>query len=79
MKHTHFNKTEITPGKDPEDLPLYWRLDLNINKIIDDHSEVTIDIHNLLNRKNHIPSLPGAEDGLEEPGISVLIRAGYRL
>ncbi len=66
-------------GTPPQDLPFYWRADLNINKIITKDSEVTLDIHNLLNRRNRIPSLNGASDGYEEPGISVLLRAGYKL
>lgn len=74
MKETHYNyKSE------PGDLPLYWRADLNISKIIDRRAELFLDIHNLFNRKNYLPSLYGAHGGYEEPGISVLLRAGYKL
>ncbi len=78
MKETHYNRM-FSFEEEPEDLPTYWRMDLNISKAIDENAEVTFDIRNLLNRKNYIPSLYGAEDGYEEPGISVLLRAGYKL
>ncbi len=74
MKESHFNKRE-----DPEDLPTYWRMDLNISKTINENADVTLDVHNLLNRKNYLPSLYGSKNGFEEPGISVLLRAGYKL
>ena len=73
MKEAHYNREA-----NPEDLPTYWRMDLNISKAIDENAVVTLDIRNLLDRKNHIPSLYGAEDGIEEPGISVLLRVSYK-
>jgi hypothetical protein len=42
------------------------------------NTEFTIDIRNLLDRKNYIPSLNGAKKGLEEPGISILFRVNYK-
>ncbi|MCU0821617.1 MAG: TonB-dependent receptor [Spirochaetes bacterium] len=74
MKETHYNKKN-----DPEDLPLYWRMDLNVHKIIDKRLELILDISNILDRENRIPSVYGAEDGYVEPGTSVLLRAGYRI
>ncbi len=64
---------------DPELLPAYCRMDFNISKAFSDKLDVYLDIRNLLNRKNYIPSLMGAPNGYEEPGISVLLRAGYHL
>lgn len=76
MKETHYN---MSAGVKNPDLPLYWRADLNINKKISEKAELTLDVHNLLNRKNHIPSIFGQTGGNKEPGISVLLRAGYKL
>ncbi len=74
MKETHYNS-----DSDPEDLPLYWRMNLNIAKSIGEKAEFIIDIRNMLNRKNYIPSPYGAKGGYEEPGISVLLRASYKI
>lgn len=63
----------------PDDLPPYYRLDLNISKIINDKAEFYLDIRNLLNRENRVPSVYGAKDGYLEPGISVMLRAGYKI
>ncbi len=74
MKETHLNMRD-----DPEALPAYFRMDLNIHKAIGENAEVTLDVRNLLNRKNYVPAVMGAKDGFEEPGISVLLRAAYKL
>ncbi len=76
MKGSHYN---FVYRDEPNDLSLYWRTDLNINKAIDDKAEIILDVKNLFNRKNYMPLLYGAVDGNEEPGISVLLRAGYKL
>lgn len=68
---------EVDPS--PDDLPPYYRLDMNISKIIAEKAEFYLDIRNILNRKNTVPSVLGAEGGYEEPGISVLLRANYKL
>ncbi len=76
-----------------EDLPVFHRMDLNISKIISEKLELYLDVKNLTNRKNYTPSLyypvfgavdpdykgTGVEPGIPEPGISVLLRAGYKL
>lgn len=72
MKETHYNT-----NADPEDLPLYWRINLNIRKAVAEKAEFILDIRNMLNRKNYIPSPYGEKGGYEEPGISVLLRAEY--
>jgi hypothetical protein len=54
-------------------------MDLNISKIITDKSEIYLDIREILNRNNRVPSVIGAKNGELEPGISVLLRAGYNL
>ncbi len=64
---------------DAEDLPPYYRADLNISKVVTDKFEVFLDIRNLFNRENHVPSVFTAEEGYVEPGISVMLRAGYKL
>ncbi|MGA1824953.1 MAG: TonB-dependent receptor plug domain-containing protein [bacterium] len=62
---------------DPDDLPAYYRADLNICKAIAEKMEVYCDVRNIFNRKNHVPSLVGNRDGYIEPGISVMLRASY--
>lgn len=75
MKETHYN---MSVGMKNEDLPLYWRTDLNVNTIISERAELILDIHNLLNRENYKPSVFGSKGGIEDPGISVMLRAGYK-
>ncbi len=65
--------------REAKELSLYWRMDLNINTSINDNMEITLDIRNLLNRENYMPAVYGQKNGMEEPGISVLLRASYVL
>lgn len=60
-------------------LPPYYRMDLNISKSITDRAEIYLDIRNLLNRENRTPSVYGTDNGYLEPGIGVMLRAGYKL
>ncbi len=62
-----------------EKLPPYYRIDLNIYKAFSTSVEFYLDIRNLLNRENRTPSVYGIDDGYLEPGISVMLRAGYKL
>ncbi len=72
MQEGHYDR-----NPDPDDLPAYWRLDLNVSKVME-NVEICLDVRNLLDRENHMPAIWGTKDGLEEPGTSVLLRAGYR-
>lgn len=65
--------------RDVDDLPPYYRMDFNISRAFNESFEFYLDIRNLLNRENHLPGVMGAEDGFTEPGIGVMLRAGYRL
>ncbi len=76
----YINMKETPPSGSypaPNDLSTYWRTDLNVKKAIAERAEVILDIRNLLNRENRVPSFFGAKDGIEEPGISVLLRICY--
>ena len=75
----YLEMTECSPTSrpNPDKLPAYYRMDLNVNKIISEKLDVSLNVKNLLNRKNYVPSLIGA-DGYAEPGMSVLLRAGYK-
>ncbi len=64
---------------DAEELPTYFRTDLNISKKISDKLELSLNIRNLFDSENSLPPLWGVGGGLEEPGISVLLRASYKL
>ncbi len=69
----------LSMNPDAERLPPYYRIDLNISRIFAERAELYLDVRNLLNRKNRVPSLYGAIDGYVEPGTSILLRAGYKL
>jgi len=68
----------ISQKSDPEDLPSYYRMDLDISKIIAKKMEISLNIQNLLNRKNYVPSTMGQDMGYPEPGISFLLRVNYK-
>ncbi len=63
----------------PDDLPVYWRMDLDINKSVNEKFDIHLNIRNLTNRKNYVPGIWGNENGIEEPGISTLLRVNYKL
>ena len=67
---------EGTLDPDAGNLPPYYRMVLNISKIVSDKFEVFLDIRNM---ENSLPSVPGAKDGYVEPGKSLMLRAGYKL
>ena len=52
-------------------------MDINISKKLEDHLEIYLDIRNVLNRKNYIPGLTLPQNGIEEPGINMLLRMCY--
>ncbi len=67
-------------NREPDTLDLYCRMDLNINMVVIDNLDITLDVRNMLNRENYVPSLWGNKNGIEEePGIKVLLRADYKL
>ena len=63
----------------PDKLPAYYRMDISASKATADNLELFLNVKNVLNRENRMPSVLGAEDGYLEPGISVMLRAGYKL
>ncbi len=67
-----------TPTSHPDKLPPYYRMDLNISKVISESLEITLDIRNLLNRENDIPMTSGRHGNFIEKGTSASLRAGYR-
>ncbi len=91
----YLNMLQSASPDETEKLPPYWRMDLNISKKITERFEMFIDIKNITNRENKKPSLyypiigyisddpsqdnTGVKPGIPEAGISILIRAGYKL
>ena len=68
---------EINP--DPDYLPPYWRMDLNINKKIAGKLDISLNINNMLNRKNAVSAKTGYPNGIAvEPGIYTVIRCSYK-
>lgn len=66
------------PDPDSDKLPLYWRMDLNISKVIANRLELHLNGKNITNRKNAKPAVWGHQNGFEDPGVSVLLRASYK-
>ncbi len=77
--YLNMKETLWVKNHDANELPTYWRTDLNVNKKITERAEIILDIRNLFDRENSIPSLFGAQNGIEEPGISALLRFCYEL
>ncbi len=77
----YLNMTEAPESAkaDPDKLPAYYRLDLNVSKVIAESLELYLNVRNLLNRENRLPSMVGSEDGYVEPGIGVMLRASYKI
>ncbi len=77
----YLNMTEAPESakQNPEKLPPYYRMDINVSKNISDKFELYLNVKNVLNRENRMPSIYGAPDGYVEPGIGVMLRAGYKL
>lgn len=77
----YLNMKETSDTDEQDDLPQYYRVDLNINKQIMEKLDLYLDVRNLTNRKNYLPSLYTSvlreEDGIPEAGISVLLRVKY--
>ena len=63
----------------PDSLPQYYRMDLNLSKIITGKLELYLNVRNVLNRENHRPSVLGAKGGYAESGIGAMLRASYKL
>lgn len=77
--YLNMKETNEDLNPDPEDLPQYHRMDLNISKIIADKSEIYLDVRNIFNRENKLPSVCGVKDGIPESGTSIMLRASYKL
>ncbi len=63
----------------PDLLPPYYRVDINISKTISNKLDLFLNVRNALNRENRVASIFGTIDGYVEPGIRVMLRAGYKL
>ncbi len=84
LKNRFYLNIAETPQTDEKDyLPQYWRMDLNISRQMLEGLDLYLDIRNLTNRKNYLPSLYYSilsdEGGIPEAGISVLLRADYKI
>ncbi len=79
MKETGYDQQDKIADSMPDYLPTYWRMDLDIKKIIGEKYEVHLQGRNLTNRKHYLPGIWGNENGIEAPGISVLLRVSYHL
>ncbi len=57
----------------PEDLPAYWRTDLNVTKTFASGMDLFLNIINLFDRDNHVPSILGLPGGVEDQPASVSV------
>ncbi len=75
----YLNMEDALPGvdPDPDSLPEYYRMDINISRQFEDKWEMILDIRNVLGRKNHIPGINPSVNGIEEPGTSIVLRMTY--
>ncbi len=62
-----------------EDLDTYWRTDLNISKALPNGCRADLNIRNLFDRDNHVPSVMCVESGVAEPGITAMLKVSYSL
>jgi len=61
----------------PEDLPAYWRTDFNMTKHFASGMDLIVNIINLFDRDNRVPSILGLPGGVEDHSLSVSARVRY--
>ncbi|OUS32496.1 hypothetical protein A9Q99_00015 [Gammaproteobacteria bacterium 45_16_T64] len=61
--------TSVDPN--PDSLPHYWRVDLQVTKFYGDQSEVSVSILNLFDRENYVPSIWNSENGIADQEITL--------
>lgn len=61
----------------PKDLPAYWRTDLNVTKHFASGIDLTVNIINLFDRDNRVPSVLGLPVGVEDHSLSISARLRY--
>lgn len=62
----------------PEDLPDFWRCDLNITKELDENIRLFASVRNLFDRDNALPSITNAEKGFPGEPLNVSLGARYQ-
>lgn len=62
-----------------DDLASYWRVDFNVEKQLNSHTNVFLSVHNLLNKDNSLPSLFNAENGVPDAASSISAGLRYTL
>ena len=63
----------------PEDLKDYFRTDLNVSYQYNEDTNIVMNIRNLFDRDNFLPSMWGAENGVPEAGVSATLRVSYQM
>lgn len=61
----------------PDDLPFYWRTDLSFTKRLSRQFELSVNVINLFNRDNRLPSVLGFPGGVPDRPLSVNVNLGY--
>jgi outer membrane cobalamin receptor len=55
----------------PEDLPAYWRTDLNVTKRFSSGMDLYVNIVNLFDRDNRVPAVAGFPGGVQDRSLSI--------
>lgn len=77
-------RTQPTATKTPEDLPHYFRTDINFSKDYNKNMKVFVNVRNVFNRDNELPSTQDDVDsvnfttGIQDEEISIDIGMNYR-
>jgi len=61
-----------------DDLPTYWQSDLHADYKINRSTDIILNIKNIFNRKNYIPSLQFADEGLLSEELNVFLELKHK-
>lgn len=76
---SHTTDLPAFDGKAPEALPRYARTDLNLRKRWSNAFSSTLQVRNLFDRANRLPSLPGSWGGIPDERLGVSLQFSYAL
>jgi len=75
----NYGEADFISGEAPEDAKNYYRTDMNVTKKLTDKGTIYLDIRNLFDKDNTIPSLYNAEGGLPDRGISASVGVKWQI
>lgn len=76
--YTDVKAGPVTPDiPNPASLASYWRADFHMGKDLTPHLQLSLDIKNLFDRDNYLPSIASAEYGLRDEPFSASVGMRY--